>query len=587
MRGRTLLALLLLLVLAVPVVAWLGLRAIDGGYLQRVVAQRVEAGTGRKLTVGGPVSVRWGLAPTVVVGRVALANAADASAPSLVEVRSIEVQLHLWSLLGGRLAIDRLSLHQPVLELERDAHGIGNWSLQPPAAAADAPEGGAGGPVLRAITVDDGTVRYRSRDTGEVTVLAITQGRLAGTGAGELEATGTLDGVPAHLAARVAEVEQVLSGALEAAGLSALTFTLGDTTLTGSAHLDWAPEQSVLKADLASPRLDLATFLDLEGTRSGPEPRPGPGVLAILTALDADVKLRAEELVLAGQVLRAVTATGKSRAGRLEIDPLAAELFGSPWRGKLLLDGGSEPERVALDASAAEFDVGKLLAGLGVTPLVEGRGELRVTLAGSGPTTAAWRAGAEGHLRFLMDEGRMSTELVERLAGGLRQLLASVTGGGQDDAAAIRCAALDMPIAQGTARPSLILDTDFTTLVAHGTVDLAHDRLDLVLSPQAKSLDLNLAVPVTVRGPIADPTFGLDESDAARRLASLLGSVIFPPAAIGAFVDFGSSGNNACLALAARPPQASTSPVGDALDAVKSGVEGVGRELRNLITPDP
>ncbi len=144
-----------------------------------------------------------------------------------------------------------------------------------------------------------------------------------------------------------------------------------------------------------------------------------------------------------------------------------------------------------------------------------------------------------------------------------------------------------MPIAQGTARPSLILDTDFTTLVAHGTVDLAHDRLDLVLSPQAKSLDLNLAVPVTVRGPIADPTFGLDESDAARRLASLLGSVIFPPAAIGAFVDFGSGGNNACLALAARPPQASTSPVGDALDAVKSGVEGVGRELRNLIAPDP
>ena len=181
-----------------------------------------------------------------------------------------------------------------------------------------------------------------------------------------------------------------------------------------------------------------------------------------------------------------------------------------------------------------------------------------------------------------MGEGRLRSQLVDQLAGGLRELLGTL-GGGKGDAAAIRCAALDMPLAKGVARPDLILDTDYSTLVAHGTVDLAQDRLDLVLSPQAKSLDLNLALPVTVRGPIADPSFGLDEGDAARRLASLLGSAIFPPAAIGAFIDFGSAGSNGCLALASKP----ASPARGVLDAVKSGVEDVSEGLKDLLTPNP
>ena len=115
--------------------------------------------------------------------------------------------------------------------------------------------------------------------------------------------------------------------------------------------------------------------------------------------------------------------------------------------------------------------------------------------------------------------------------------------------------------------------------MAHGTVDLGRDRFDLVLSPQAKSLDLNLAVPVTVRGPIADPTFGLDEGDAARRLVSLLGSVVFPPAAVGAFVDFGSAKSNGCLALAANPKQSPPAAEPSVGDVPRCG-QGQGRGSR-------
>ena len=594
MRGRTFGILLLMLLLAVPVVGWLAIRSIDGGYWRGLVAGRVEAATGRKLTVAGPSTVSWSMSPTLSVEQVALANAPGATSPTMVKVGRLELQLDLWSLLGGHPEIERLSLRNVELDLERDSKGIGNWHLQPSAPPPAESAGGEGRsfPIVREATIEDSTIRYRSSDSGEITTIVIGRGRLEGIGTGEsakIAVAGSLDGVPASLAGRLVKAEEVLSGSLEEAGLDDLRFQLGETTLAGSANLNWAPEQSVLRADLTTEHLDLATFLGLQGVAGDKVPARPEATLDALTALDADIRLRANAMLVRGLELKRVEASGKLRSGRLEIAPLTLELFGGPVRGTLLLDGASNPEQVALDAAADGLDVGQLLAGLGVTQLIDGHGDLRLRLRGRGQTPQAWRADSEGYLRFLLNDGRMRTQLVDQLAGGLRQLLGSLAGSGTGDTTAIRCAALNAPIAKGIAHPDLILDTEFTTLVAHGTVDLGRDRVDLVLSPQAKSLDLNLAVPVTVRGPLADPSFGLDEGDAARRLVSLLGSVVFPPAAIGAFVDFGSAKSNGCLALAAHPkPAPAAEPsVGEALDAVKDKVEGAGQQLLDLLTPSP
>ena len=95
MRGRTFGILLLMLLLAVPVVGWLAIRSIDGGYWRGLVAGRVEAATGRKLTVAGPSTVSWSMSPTLSVEQVALANAPGATSPTMVKVGRLELQLAL------------------------------------------------------------------------------------------------------------------------------------------------------------------------------------------------------------------------------------------------------------------------------------------------------------------------------------------------------------------------------------------------------------------------------------------------------------------------------------------------------------
>ena len=81
-------------------------------------------------TIAGPAAVSWSLAPTVTVEEVALTNAPGAASPTLVKVGRLEFRLRLRALLGGNLEIDRLSLRDVVLDLERDAGGIGNWHLR-------------------------------------------------------------------------------------------------------------------------------------------------------------------------------------------------------------------------------------------------------------------------------------------------------------------------------------------------------------------------------------------------------------------------------------------------------------------------
>lgn len=406
MRRRTFFLLLLMLLLAVPVVGLVAVHSVDGGYWRGLIADRVEASTGRKLNLGGPFAFTWSLSPTLSLEAVSLANAPGAATPNMLRIGRIEVQLRLWSLLGRQPDIEQLILQDVELDLERDAHGVGNWQLTPAAGqvGSAATEGGAAAPILRQAVIEHAIIRYRG-GLGEITEIMVEHGRLDGLAAetsARLEIVGTLDGIPMGLSGNLARVGEVLMGDVAQADLSDLRFRLGDDVLTGAANLNWAPEQSMLHADLASGRLELATFLDLQGTMPDKRAAGTQGTLDALTSLDADVRLRVAALLVHGFEVKGVKAEGRLRTGRLTMEPLSFEFAGSPVHGSLVLDGGSRPQRVAAEAAADGLDVGDLLAKLGIARLVEGHGDLRLELRGSGQALRDWRADSEGNLRFLM-----------------------------------------------------------------------------------------------------------------------------------------------------------------------------------------
>ena len=560
MRPRTLLLLLLVLVLLVPVAGALGVWSIDQGYLRRLIVARVEQATGRTFTVTGPVGIDWSLHPTLTMQQLALANAPWGAEPAMLRVERLTLQVAALSLLSGRPDLERVTVQGADLLLETDPAGTGNWAFQPAAATAepDAAMAEAGPlPSVRQVLLAAGRVRYRDGGSGATTDLRLDQAALDTTSGGataNLGLAGSLDGKPLRASGRLGALDAVLAGHGTPLTLTALALTLAGSDLAGSASLHLGGDRPRLEAELTAHRLDLR---DLLPPVADPAPPAGattlfpttPLPLADLDRLDLQLHLRADTVATPALALDGVELTAALAAGRLKVAPLRFALLDRPVQGALEADAA--PARLAVRLAGDDVDLGRLLAALAHTTLVEGRGDFRLQLEGQGASPHALAATASGRASVLMGPGRLPGQLLSGLAGGVRQLLGDLTAAGKAEPAGLRCAALDARAEAGVARLDLLLDTAYSTVVGGGTVDLGAERVDLTLTPQSKEVDLDLAVPVTIRGPLMAPT------SASPRLTPPVGSracwaaVFFPPAALGAFVDLG--GARAMAAWSWRP----------------------------------
>ena len=133
------------------------------------IAERLEAITGRKVAINGPLEISILPTPTLKAGDLRIANAQGAAAPDLARIASLDLRLGLGPLLGGDIAVTSLEMAGPVFELQRLADGRPNWlfDAEPPAetaAAAEPEPSGSGLTRLDSITIAKGTIVYRHEE---------------------------------------------------------------------------------------------------------------------------------------------------------------------------------------------------------------------------------------------------------------------------------------------------------------------------------------------------------------------------------------------------------------------------------------
>ncbi|WP_068438059.1 AsmA family protein [Magnetospirillum sp. XM-1] len=111
---------------------------IPADRIQSEVVAGVKSATGRDLSIQGKVSVSVFPSLSVQVGNVALANPPGFSTKDLIRLGAVDVRLKLMPLLGGKVEVDSFVLVDPVITLETDRQGKGNWVFDSPAPAAAA-----------------------------------------------------------------------------------------------------------------------------------------------------------------------------------------------------------------------------------------------------------------------------------------------------------------------------------------------------------------------------------------------------------------------------------------------------------------
>ncbi len=332
--GRALLVLIVLLVIAVGAF-WF---ALPTERIGRVASDRLEAATGRTLTLSGDFSPTVWPRLGVATGPLSISNADWAEAPEMVTAEAAAVAVDLRALIGGRIEVETLRLEQPLIRLEVAEDGRRNWDLSPVETAEPvetteaAPEAdgedAAGGPALTRLAAEivDGTVIYDDRATGQVASaeeINLTLAYVEDPGSATLNGGATVNGIPATI-----DVTAESEGPLSALGALDLVAVI-DSELGGVSFDGAVTEASSVAGDFTLSVADPAGAM----ARLALPPLPAAAGAISDVALDGSVAYGAEGLALetVGRVTRdavpmTLAANVSGAADWQESGTLAAEI---------------------------------------------------------------------------------------------------------------------------------------------------------------------------------------------------------------------------------------------------------------------
>src|SRR6185503_6721796 len=156
---------LVALVVVIAIVVALPFMLPTDVYKDQIIAQAKQA-TGRDLKIDGKLSISFFPSLGVELNGVHFANMQGAHDADMATIEQVVVGAEFWPLLAGDVKVTQITLVKPVINLEIDKGGRGNWVFE----EGTKPEGdqgptetrGANGDLsFQDVSIRGGTVTYR------------------------------------------------------------------------------------------------------------------------------------------------------------------------------------------------------------------------------------------------------------------------------------------------------------------------------------------------------------------------------------------------------------------------------------------
>ncbi len=161
---------LVLLIVAVAI----AVRTIDPNNFIAPIQKRVKDATGRELMIRGGIDFKLSLEPELLIDDVSLSNSAWGKSAQMITAKRVEAQVKLLPLLQRHFEIVRFKLIDPVISLETDPTGKGNWEFAG-GGADGAPGGGTNAFAVGDLAIDHGVASYRDGGSGKTTQIVIDE----------------------------------------------------------------------------------------------------------------------------------------------------------------------------------------------------------------------------------------------------------------------------------------------------------------------------------------------------------------------------------------------------------------------------
>jgi uncharacterized protein involved in outer membrane biogenesis len=191
--------------------------------------------------------------------------------------------------------------------------------------------------------------------------------------------------------------------------------------------------------------------------------------------------------------------------GRLTVSHFDVGIGSGHAVGKANIDKAGRPPRGDAEIDVSGLRIESFLPARAAKSLLSGTLHGRAVLKASGDSAETLLASVAGTASAFVTDGTISSLLDAKvgLQGGrvVRSMLAGA------EPIALRCAAVVLDLERGAAKiRSLVVDTERTRTLGSGSFDLGVERVDVVLTPEAKQAGLFiLDRSIHLHGPLREP----------------------------------------------------------------------------------
>jgi uncharacterized protein involved in outer membrane biogenesis len=314
-------------------------------------------------------------------------------------------------------------------------------------------------------------------------------------------------------------------------GRYALSFAkarFGATDLAGELSWTRGDERDLVRVSLTSESASLADLRALAGSRpakgiervaiavtaparampaSAPASAAGaPPEPARTRPVDTELSFAARRLHDAGMPwLQSGRVDAALAGGHLTVSSFDFGIGAGHAVGKASIDTASRPPRGDVEVDVNGLRIESFVPARAAKSLLSGTLHGRAALKASGDSAAALLASVAGTASAFVNDGTISSLLDAKvgLQGG--RVVRSMLVGAEP--IALRCGAIVLDLGRGSAKiRSLVVDTERTRVLGSGTIDLGKERVDVVLTPEAKQAGLFiLDRSIHLHGPLREP----------------------------------------------------------------------------------
>ncbi|EPB5915424.1 AsmA family protein [Citrobacter amalonaticus] len=235
----------------------------------------------------------------------------------------------------------------------------------------------------------------------------------------------------------------------------------------------------------------------------------------------------------------------------LRLQPLKFGLAGGSINANIHLEGDKKPMQGRADIQARRLKLKELMPDVELMQKTLGEMSGDAEFRGTGNSVAALLGNSNGNLKLLMNDGLISRNLMEIVGLNVGNFIVGQIFG--DDEVRVNCAAANLDIVNGVARPQIFaFDTENALINVTGTASFASEQLDLTIDPESKGIRIiTLRSPLYVRGTFKDPQAGVKAGPLIARgaVAAALATLVTPAAALLALISPSEGDANQCRTI--------------------------------------